>query len=128
MALAITKPNTIYAIRCVATNKLYVGRTSNLDQRINAHLNELKKGYKGNMRNPSFQQDFDQYGQDAFKVYILERDVPPDMAEMREAYWIAEYRATNPMYGYNQRSGDPPPTFSFADGMPPKPGCWEGSR
>lgn len=120
MGLPIVNPNTIYAIRCEENGKVYVGRTQNLDQRLRAHLNDLKKGYKGNMRNPSFQQDFDEYGQESFKAYVLEENVPPDKAEEREAFWIAEYKATNPRFGYNQRNGDPPPGFELSKGLPPK--------
>ena len=121
MSLPITDPNTIYAIRCSVNGRVYVGRTKNLEQRIRAHHLELQKGYKRNMRNPAFQQDYDEYGLDAFKVFVLEKDVPPDQAEDRELHWIREYQATNPKYGYNSYGADKAPTFEIADGLPPKP-------
>lgn len=122
MGWKIEKPSTIYAIRCTANGKVYIGRTQNLEQRIRKHWLDLKRGFKGNMRDPSFQHDFDRYGEESFKLYILEENVPPETANDREAYWIAEYMATNPKYGYNKLNGDPAPNFEISPGLPPKPG------
>lgn len=121
MGHKIKNPSTIYAIRCIKNNKVYIGRTQRFEQRIREHWLDLKRGFKGNMRNPSFQNDFDRYGEECFAVYILEENVPPAAANEREAFWIAEYRATNPAYGYNKLNGDNEPAFKFSRGLPPKP-------
>lgn len=121
MGLPITKPNTIYAIRCTENGKVYIGRTQNFDRRIREHWLDLQRGFKRNMRDPSFQNDYDLYGIDCFEVYILEKDVEPAQAEAREAFWIAEYRATDPKYGYNKLNGDKDIAIQFVQGLPPKP-------
>ena len=121
MGWKIKNPSTIYAIRCIKNGKVYIGRTQNFEQRIRQHWLDLQRGFKGKMRDPSFQDDFYIYGEEGFCVYILEKDVPPETANEREAFWIAEYRATNPLYGYNKLNGDPAPTFAITPGLPPKP-------
>lgn len=121
MGWKIKNPSTIYAIRCKKNGKVYIGRTQNFEQRIRQHWLDLKRGFKGNMRDPSFQEDFNHYGEDGFNVYILEKNVPPEVANDREAFWIAEYRATNHLYGYNKLNGDAESAFEFVDGLPPKP-------
>lgn len=122
MGWAIKSPSTIYAIRCIHNGKVYIGRTQRLEQRIREHWLDLKRGFKGNMRDPSFQQDFDRYGTDGFKVYILEENVSPDMADKREQHWISEYRATDSRYGYNKLGGKQLHDFEISPGLPPKPG------
>ena len=120
MGHKIKKPSTIYAIRCVENGKIYIGRTQRFEQRIREHWLDLKRGFKRNMRDPSFQNDFDTYGEDGFRVYILEENVPPDAANEREAFWISEYRSTNHLYGYNKLNGDTEQVFEFVAGLPPK--------
>lgn len=121
MGLPITKPNTIYAIRCTENGKVYIGRTQDFNRRIREHWLNLQRGFKRNMRDPSFQNDYDLYGIDCFEVYILEKDVAPEQAEAREAFWIAEYRATDPQYGYNKLNGDKHQAIRLVNGLPPKP-------
>ena len=120
MGHVIKKPSVIYAIRCIHNGKVYIGRTQRFEKRIREHWLDLKRGFKRNMRDPSFQNDFDDYGEDGFCVYVLEKNVPPHEADGREAFWIAEYRATNPLYGYNKLNGDAERPFEFVAGLPPK--------
>ena len=126
MGHKVTRPSVIYAIRCEANGKIYVGRTQNLQRRMREHLTELKNGAKNQSyrfgRGPSeFQKDFNQYGQSAFEVYILERDVPPSEVHEREYHWISEYRATDSRYGYNKYAEKAAQGFSrFKSGLPPK--------
>lgn len=73
-------------------------------------MNELRQGrkkqYKRNTCQPTnWQKDYNDYGEDAFKIYVLEKNIPPEIAYDRECYWIDYYKAANPDYGYNQRGG-----------------------
>lgn len=126
MGWPIKEPSTIYAIRCIENGKVYIGRTQNLERRLREHLNELRSGLKdpGGRKNCGFQRDYDTYGESAFEVYILERAVPPEDAQNREAFWIREYRATNPNFGYNRSDGIAarPKTLPIIPGKPKK--CW----
>ena len=103
-----TRPSVIYAIQCVETDKIYVGCTQDFDNRIRTHFKELEKGektrqdfYKRERVKSDWQNDFDKYGRDSFKVFILERNVKPEKAASLENYWIRYYDTKNPKYGYN---------------------------
>ena len=109
MGWPITHPSTIYAIRCKHSGRVYIGRTYRLKERIQEHFTELRRrqkvryNYGSKETNLSrFQKDYDKYGEEDFEVYILEEDVMPEHCKLREAYWIAQYNATNPLYGYNR--------------------------
>lgn len=124
MGWPIKRPNTIYAVRCIENGKVYIGRTQDLERRIREHIYELRNGLKacGGRKDTGFQSDFDKYGESAFEVYILEENVQPLDAQKREIYWIREYRATNPLYGYNISDGiaSRPKTLPIRDGKPKK--------
>ena len=101
------KPSAIYAIRCTANGKVYVGRTINIESRIRQHFAELRRGakkqsIKATWHDSNFQEDFKKYGESAFEYYILEENVPHYQAGDRELYWINEYRTTDKRYGYNR--------------------------
>ena len=109
MGWPITKPSTIYAIRCKENGRVYIGRTYRFEARIREHFYELRKGQKccyshdrtGRVKS-LFQADYNRYGEKAFEVYILEENVSPEKCKEREAHWIAEYHSSDPLYGYNK--------------------------
>lgn len=107
MSITKKRPSLVYAIQCSENGKVYVGCTEDFQTRIAAHFAELRGGKKvrlvapGKREGTQWQKDFDSYGRDAFKVYILEDNIPPADAYNREDYWIEYYDATNPKYGYN---------------------------
>lgn len=103
MGWRINGPSSIYAIRCVETERVYVGRSQDLERRLNQHLTDLR----GNRKKGDFQKDYNTYGESSFEVYVLEEDVRPEMAQQREAAWIKEYRATDPRFGYNRSDETP---------------------
>jgi len=121
------KPCIIYAFQCAKNHKVYIGCTENFDVRIKEHFRELRGGHKRRYGGPwkpegappsDWQSDYDRYGKDAFKVYILERDVPPEKAYSREDYWIDYYNAKDPDYGYNIISGKKLPESIVEPGLP----------
>ena len=108
--MARTDPRTVYAIQCRENGRVYIGCTNNVEIRIKAHFARLRKGNVTRYSTRSerhekttFQIDFDCYGQDAFTVHILEENIDYRLRKEREAHWIREYNATNPVYGYNAR-------------------------
>lgn len=125
MSRAKTTPSTIYAIQCEVNGKVYVGCTQDFQKRITTHFRELKKGikdyrpfYSKERIKTNWQNDYDQYGRDAFKVFILEENVPPAKAYVREDYWLDYYDATNPEYGYNINHGAVTVKFTVEPGLP----------
>ena len=130
MGLPITHTSCIYAIRCKATGRVYIGRTYRLEFRINEHFKELRSGAKGYYAKHSyqpklnFQKDYDTYGESSFEVYILQENVPPELCRQAEKAWIREYDATNPLHGYNVKNEERKTDFfSRMPGLPPK--AWE---
>ena len=123
MGWPIREPSTIYAIRCIENGKVYIGRTKDLERRVREHLYELRRGLKncGGRDDHGFQHDYDKYGESAFEVYVLESCVLPSDVEKRESFWIREYRATNPRYGYNISDGIAarPKVLPIRKGKPP---------
>jgi group I intron endonuclease len=110
-------PSTIYAIRCTETGRVYIGRTQDVGRRLSQHLADLN----GNRKSGDFQKDYNTYGVRSFEAYVLEENVPPELAQEREAAWIREYRATNPRYGYNKNDETPVTGFGRVNyGRPPK--------
>lgn len=94
----MSKTYSIYAIRCKSNNKLYIGRTTNLKQRVNNHFDNLK----GNSHKIlDLQEDFNKYGIDNFEVYLLEENI--DYTERKKEYdYMREYNTFSKEYGYNQ--------------------------
>jgi group I intron endonuclease len=118
--MAEPKPNSIYAIRCKSTGKVYIGRSQNPHERIRQHFSQLKNG-RCECGTPAFQEDFKIYGFTDFETYILEKDVSPGRFRDREAYWIGEYKSTDGRYGYNKDTMKLDPSPVMVTGLPPKP-------
>lgn len=125
------RPSVIYAIQCVETGKVYIGCTEDFETRIRTHFVELLKGEKtrfvdretGRVKS-DWQKDFDRFGKDAFKVFILEKDVKPSNAYERETYWMEYYGARNSKFGYNTNSGQiQKPKIVVEPGMPDRMAC-----
>lgn len=102
-------PHTIYAIQCTQNNKVYIGSTTSLNSRISSHFNDLRKGIKTysvswKNRQPSqWQIDFNEFGEDSFKVFAIEENVLGEKSKDREDYYIEYYNACDPEHGYNIR-------------------------
>lgn len=117
--MANLRVSSIYAIRCKTNGKVYIGRSQNPSERMKQHLQCLKIGE--NCGTASFKEDFDKYGASDFEGYILESNVAPTRFREREAFWIGEYRATNPAYGYNKDTMEVGLVMKIHKGLPPRP-------
>lgn len=91
---------TIYKIENVVNGKAYIGQTVRKPKyRINRHLTSLREGTH---YNTYLQRAYDKYGENSFKVDVLEK-VPQTELDERERHWISYYRNTNG--AYNSESG-----------------------
>lgn len=91
------KLHTIYAIRCKENGKLYIGRTTKLDERLKVHFSELKSGRH---KTKPLLEDYQKYGRDNFEVYVLEKDIP--YSERHKEYdYMKKYNSFDKEYGYN---------------------------
>ena len=124
MSVPKKRPCTVYAFQCTENGKVYIGCTEDFESRVRTHIRELEKGLKkrwlpGNKTiKTEWQNDYDRYGRDAFKIFVLEENVPPVKAYAREDYWLDYYDATNPEYGYNIRHGAVKIQFDVEPGIP----------
>ena len=80
---------------------------------------QLKRGE--NYGSATFKEDFDKYGSSDFVGYILEEGVVPAKFREREEFWIREYKATDPKYGYNKNPMHAGAYLEITIGLPPKP-------
>ena len=94
----MSKTYSVYAIICKVNKKIYIGRTTNIKQRINNHFDNLKGN---NHKILDLQEDFNKYGIDNFEVYLLEEDI--DYTDRKKEYdYMREYNTFDKKYGYNQ--------------------------
>lgn len=93
------KPNPseycIYLLENTANQKKYIGQTQDLSWRKVTHRGKLKLGQHPNYK---LQEDWDKYGEKAFKYTVLEY-CDRSIANEREMYYIALYDTVNA--GYN---------------------------
>jgi group I intron endonuclease len=79
--------------------KVYVGGAyKSFEKRKETHLSDLRIGKHPNQH---LQSAWNLYGEDAFEFVIIERRQTDGLAE-RETWWISEFDATNPEFGYNK--------------------------
>ena len=86
----------IYKIINIKNNKVYIGSSENIDQRIKQHIRELK-----NNKHHSYklQIDWNKFGEDNFISELLEEINNIELLRERELYWIKFFNSINE--GYN---------------------------
>ena len=92
----------IYCIRNLVTNKVYIGKSKNIYNRIAAHINELRRRSKNENRH--LINAWFKYGENNFDYCVLEYlSLDEDLLRDRELYWIQKYNSTERKCGYNLR-------------------------
>jgi len=109
----------VYMILNIVNGTRYVGGTPrSLGRRWAEHKCKLRKGTNG---NPSLQQDWDEYSEDAF-CFVMIENVFEDVHE-REQYWIDRFKE-NGIPLYNRC----PSAFSHAGLIMPAESVERGAR
>ena len=92
----------IYGIKNTINNKIYVGKSVNIYERMRFHINKLNKKDKND--NIHLINSWHKYGRDNFEYIILE-DLPKDdnILKERELYWILKLKSNQRKFGYNLR-------------------------
>lgn len=93
----------VYAIRCLANGKIYVGSSADLNKRIGEHKARLRAG--DHFHLPRLQQDWVAFGAGAFVFY--EQPVKGSVATRRrfERMLILAWDALEHLNGYNKMVG-----------------------
>jgi hypothetical protein len=87
----------IYCIKNIITNKVYIGSSVNIKNRIKGHERLLKRdGHYNNY----LQKAWSKYKEESFMFTVLERVINEQLIE-REQYWIDFYQSAKRKFGYN---------------------------
>ena len=87
----------VYAIRHIASQRVYVGSSINIHKRWAGHVRSLERG-RHNSRY--LQHAWMKYGSAAFEFVVLEVCMPEERIECEQAY-IDRYHAADPVFGFN---------------------------
>ena len=89
----------IYVIKNKINEKIYIGSSVNIKQRISAHKSLLKRN---NHWNDHLQSSWDLYGEENFDFSILEETKKDELILLeREQFWVDYYKSATQECGYN---------------------------
>ena len=89
----------IYKIKCIPSNKIYIGQSIDVNSRLNTHLNDLKNNTHC---NTEMQNDFNTYGAVNFEFKVI-ASCEPEVLNCLEKYYIQKYYDLN--RSYNMKAG-----------------------
>lgn len=93
----------VYKITNMVNGKIYVGKTSNVNERWNKHIkiaeNKEKKAYQ------YLHKSINKYGKENFKIEVLENGLAEQDAFEREKFWIHELKSKDTNIGMNLTNG-----------------------
>lgn len=89
----------IYKITNTANNKVYIGQTiqSNPKMRWYSHLADMRGGRKMHLYN-----SMRKYGVEAFTWEVIDEVTTLSELNLREEYWLNEYRKTHTVYNLRE--------------------------
>ena len=92
----------IYCIKNIINNKVYIGKSKNIYNRIANHIQLLNNFSKNENRH--LLNAWNKYGSDAFEYFVIEYlELDEQLLKSRELYWINAYNSTDRTIGYNLR-------------------------
>lgn len=91
-------PRTVYAIRHNITNRVYVGSSCHIDNRLKNHIYALRNH---NHKVEDMQADFDRYGED-YTFTILD-EIVEFQDRFKEYEWMMKYQSNIRGIGYNYK-------------------------
>lgn len=101
--------NVIYAYKKKSQNKIvYVGQSVALETRHKQHILYDPYNSKNKEYDYPLSRGIRKYGPEEYELLVLEENVPLDLLDDREKFWIAYYDTY--WHGYNQTVGGTYPT------------------
>lgn len=92
----------IYCIKNLINNKVYIGKSINIYERIRQHINLLNK--ESLDENRYLIRSWNKYGRDNFQYIVLEYlEIDETILKERELYWMEKFKSLNRRFGYNLR-------------------------
>ncbi len=96
------KKTGIYCIKNLINNKVYIGKSINIYERIRNHINRLNK--ESIDENRHLIKSWKKYGRDNFQYIVLEYlETDENLLKERELYWMKKLNSLNREFGYNLR-------------------------
>ncbi|WP_186446349.1 helix-turn-helix domain-containing protein [Neobacillus bataviensis] len=97
----------IYEIRCTVNNRVYIGQSRNMRDRISKHKRFLRNGVH---ENNALQNAWNKYGEENFIFKKLEHYDPTlsnidDILNQKEKEYIRIYQCNQKPFGYNHTDG-----------------------
>jgi group I intron endonuclease len=91
----------IYVISNKVNSKMYIGKSSDLYNRLSVHRKDLNlnKHYNDHLQNA-----WNKYGENNFDFSVLEL-INEEFIDSKEIFYIEFYKTNNPQYGYNKTIG-----------------------
>ncbi len=93
----IPRSSGVYQIRCIPTNKIYIGSAVDLRARWGAHRRHLRHGEHSNR---FLQEAWDQYGEGNFEFYVLELVEGSELLQAEQS-WIDRTGCIDRTIGFN---------------------------
>ena len=78
----------IYKVQCVSSNSVYIGQSTNIDNRLNNHRSTLRTGKHAVYL---MQSDFKKYGESAFVFEAIHHSDEQNLLEL-ETFYIDEHK------------------------------------
>lgn len=92
----------IYKITNIINKKIYIGKSKNIQRRINHHIKDLNKNKH---YNTYLQTSWNKYGECNFLFETIFNSSIESELDNMECYYIKLYNSNNPNFGYNLTSG-----------------------
>jgi group I intron endonuclease len=100
-AAQLPRVTGVYAIRCVANRKLYIGSAMNIAKRCRQHVSDLNAQRH---RNIHLQRAWNLYGPEAFEFGVVELTDAGNLRD-REQYHLDQCQAYDSRFGFNIAPG-----------------------
>ena len=91
----------IYFIKNCTSEKLYIGLSTNVENRLSYHKRRLQTGKH---KNEHLQNAWKNYGEESFEFGIIE-ECSEEILPEREKFWISFHKSHDREFGYNKTYG-----------------------
>lgn len=91
----------IYKIENLVNDKVYIGQSKNINERIRKHKESLKYNHHFNKH---LQRSWNKYGENNFKFNVIDI-CDYELLNDKEQFYINKYNSMNSNCGYNKESG-----------------------
>lgn len=88
----------IYKIKNVCNNKIYIGKSTNIERRIKEHIRHLNSNTN---HNAHIQNSWNKYGEENFEFTIIHELKNDNNINYWEEYYIKLYKSYDSNFGYN---------------------------